>query len=132
MPNKLILWGEIPPALNQKYSIVQILDDADGLRLKLIGNDNLEYVLDYTNCGVCMYRSYSDSFYYTMIEEYVEQKTIANATFFEVRSSDEIEKLGQWGFGDLFEKAKPLHLMLFADTSVFETVSCGSPELRLA
>jgi hypothetical protein len=95
-------------------------------------NDNLEYVLDYTNCGVCMYRSYSDSFYYTMIEEYVEQKTITNATFFEVLSSEEIARLEQWGFQHVFEKAKPLHLMLFADDSVFEIVSCGSPELRLA
>ena len=57
MLNKLILWGEIPPALNQKYSIVQILDDADGLRLKLIGNDNLEYVLDSLKCTTSKIRN---------------------------------------------------------------------------
>lgn len=131
MHNELVYWRDIPPERNQKYSIFQVMDDKDGLQLKLIGADNLKYVLDYANCGVCMYRNYSDSFYYTMIGEYLEQKSIVDVTFYEVLSSSEIAKLEQLGFGDLFKKAKPLHLMLFADDSLFEIVSCGSPELRL-
>lgn len=134
MTYNIIKWEKASEKFDKKYNLIKA-EDSGHLQLFLSSNDSFEenIILDYSNCRVCSYQYFDESFWVPPLYAYVEKcgnSFIANSTFFEVIDSQYKKNISEWGFCGKFKPEEFLHLMLVTGDAVFEIVSHGTPVLN--
>lgn len=129
-------WERASGKFDKKYSLIKV-EDSDHLQLFLSSNDSFgeNIILDYSNCRVCSYLFYDESFWVPPLYSYMDKYGgffIANSTFFEVIDSQQKKNISEWGFCGKFKPEEFLHLMLFTTDVIFEIVSYGAPVLSIS
>lgn len=131
MVDKLVVW-EKSKGFGRKYDIFEVLEDFNGLKLKLYNVDKEEQIELVYDSMVCTYKSVDESFWiniFNTISNTYGSSYITQNTFFEVTESSyaiEIEK----GTCGAVSAEKLHHLKIIAANSIFDIIAFKEPRIN--